>query len=96
VIGGGPAGTIGGLTAARLRHSVALVDSQAGLGGLGSVLVLVVERVLLRTLSQCATGDVSPGCAFYPGYQGRQSLASFLVREVPPSEPPGHTQTNRP
>ena len=49
VIGGGPAGIIGAVTAATLGRSVALVDSHAGLGGAGVNTGTVPSKTLRET-----------------------------------------------
>jgi NAD(P) transhydrogenase len=49
VIGGGPAGIIGTATAANQGYNVALIDSQAGLGGAGTNTGTVPSKTLRET-----------------------------------------------
>jgi NAD(P) transhydrogenase len=49
IIGGGPAGIIGAVTAANLGHTVAIVDSHAELGGAGINTGTVPSKTLRET-----------------------------------------------
>jgi heterodisulfide reductase subunit A-like polyferredoxin len=49
VIGGGPAGIIGAVTAATLGHTVALVGREVGLGGAGTNTGTVPSKTLRET-----------------------------------------------
>jgi NAD(P) transhydrogenase len=56
IIGGGPAGIIGAVTAANLGHTVAIVESQAeGLGGAGVNTATLPSKTLRETA--LALGD---------------------------------------
>ena len=49
IVGGGPAGIIGAITAANLGHTVAMVDSQVELGGAGVNTGTVPSKTLRET-----------------------------------------------